>query len=472
MKFPFEAELTILDAASDGLGVARLDGQVVFVEHTVPGDVIRARIAKKEKKVLIGYVEEILSPSPDRVAPVCEHAGICGGCKWQMMDYTAQLRYKHKQVVDAVERIAKVPVDEFLPILGSESWFFYRNKLEFTFSAKRWLTRKEFGVVGDDLDQRVTGFHAPGSFDKVLHINACHLQLPIINDIRNAFHAYALEHDLTFHDQGTHEGFLRNLLFRTSVSTGELMVCFIVNDDEEAVVNALFTEMAGRFLEVTDWVWIHNNKWNSSFSDLPVRVWRGKAWITETLGGFQFRISPTSFFQTNPKQAERLYGVVKHMLLRVLAETGQTQFERLYDLYCGTGSIGIYVSDLAKTVAGVDYVESSIRDAEVNASLNGLTHLKFEAGDMKKVLNNGFSARHGKPDMVIVDPARSGMDPAVVEELLRLAPPYIVYVSCKPATQARDIALMANDYAVEIVQPVDMFPHTAHVESVALLKLK
>lgn len=467
---PFTAEISLTDAASDGIALGRHEGRVVFVAGGVPGDVAQVYIRGKEKNALLGDIQAIVTPSADRTTPECPHFGVCGGCKWQMMTYDAQLRYKQKQVTDAIERIGKVAIDETRPILGAKNPYWYRNKLEFTFSAKRWLTLEEIRS-GETFEQRVLGFHAPGTFDKGIHIETCHLQLPIVNDIRNEVFRFALEHSISFHDQNDHKGFLRNLMFRTSVATNELMLTLIVNDDKPELVSDIFTHLAAKFPEITDFVWILNGKWNSQFSDLPVRLWRGKAYITEKLGGFDFRVSPTSFFQTNPTQAETLYGVVRTMLQQI-SETYAKQeksIDTLYDLYCGTGSIGIYVSDLAKKIVGIDYVASAIEDAKLNADLNGLQHLSFFAGDMKKVLTDDFTAQHGAPDVIIADPARAGMDPQVVTQLLKLAPPHIIYVSCKPSTQARDLQLLDGAYRVAAIQPVDMFPHTAHVENVAWL---
>lgn len=467
---PFTTELSLIDAASDGIALGRHEGRVVFVAGGVPGDVAQVHVRSKEKNALVADLVEVITPSADRTTPECAHFGVCGGCKWQMMTYEAQLRYKQKQVTDALERIGKVEIGETRPILGVETPYWYRNKLEFTYSAKRWLTREEIRT-GAEYEQRVLGFHAPQSFEKVIHIDECHLQLPIVNAIRNEAYRFAIENGISFHDQVAHKGFLRNLMFRTSIATNELMLTLIVNDDKPALVGEIFEHLAAKFPEITDFVWIVNNKLNSQYSDLPVRVWRGKAHITEYLGGFAFRISPTSFFQTNPKQAEVLYGVVRHFLKEISAEfkaNGRT-IGTLYDLYCGTGSIGIYVSDWAQKIVGIDYVASAIEDAKLNAQLNNLNHLSFFAGDMKKVLTDDFTAQHGAPDVVIADPARSGMDPQVVTQLLKLAPQHIIYVSCKPSTQARDLQLLDGSYRVAAIQPVDMFPHTAHVENVAWL---
>lgn len=468
---PYDIEgVEVVDAASDGRAVIRHNERVVFVEQGIPGDVLDVFVYRKRKKSLIGRINQIVRPSPHRVEPRCSHFGTCGGCKWQMMDYQAQLTYKQKQVTDSFERIAKVEVEKQSPILGAESPYFYRNKLEFSFSSRPWLTQEQI-ASGEVFETPALGFHVPGVFDKVLDIETCYLQKPIVNDIRNALRALAIEEEIPFYAIKEHTGFLREIMFRTSESTGELMVMLIVAEDDLSQVERLFKPLSEQFPEVTSWVWMHNPKLNNSFADLPYRVWKGPAYITENLGGFDFRISPTSFFQTNPKQADQLYGVVKRMLTEVLPE-GQPKHNCVYDLYTGTGSIGIYVSELAKKIVGIEYVESSISDAWKNVKLNNLDHFSFYSGDMKKILTDELIQKEGKADVMICDPPRAGMDTKVVEKILKVAPEYVIYVSCKPSTQARDIALMKEDYQVMEIQAVDMFPHTAHVENVALLKRK
>lgn len=458
----------LIDAASDGRAVARHDGQVIFVERGVPGDVADVHVFRKQKKMMVGRIESITKPSESRIEPVCEHFGLCGGCKWQMMDYKTQLFFKQKQVEDALTRIGKVEVGEQLPILPSESDYFYRNKLEFTFSNKAWLTLEQI-QSGETFEHRVAGYHTPRAFDKIIDIDTCHLQRPIVNDIRNEVRDFARAEGITFFDIRTHEGFLRSLVFRTSEHTGELMVVLIVGKDDPEMVGKIFTHLEGKFPEITNYLWIHNHKANSSFSDLPFRSWKGPEYITERLGFFDFRISPTSFFQTNPRQAGRLYGVVKDWLADSLPE-GKEKHPVVYDLYSGTGSIGIFVAELAEKIVGVEYVESSIADAWENVKLNDLDHFAFYAGDMKKILTPEFVDMQGRPDVIIADPPRAGMDPKVVQRILEILPEYIIYVSCKPATQARDIELMSEAYEVLKTQPVDMFPQTAHVENVAWLK--
>lgn len=465
---PFTAEMHLIDAASDGRAVARHEGRVIFVERGVPGDVAQIHVFQKQKKMLIGRIESLVQPSESRIEPICAHFGVCGGCKWQMMAYETQLFFKQKQVEDAFSRIAKVEVGEVLPILPSEETFHYRNKLEFTFSNKAWLTLEQVRSE-QQFEQRVLGFHTSRAFDKIIDIDTCHLQRPVINDIRNAVRDFARTEGISFFDIRSHEGFLRNLVFRTSEHTGELMVVLIVSRNEPDTIDFIFTHLAERFPEITNLLWIHNDKANSSFSDLPFRAWKGTDYITERMGFFDFRISPTSFFQTNPRQAVRLYEVVKSWLKASLPE-GKSRHEVVYDLYSGTGSIGIFVAELAAHIVGVEYVDPAVADARENVRLNGLEHFSFHAGDMKKILTPEFVEAEGRPDVIIADPPRAGMDPKVVQRILEIAPPYIIYVSCKPATQARDIELMRAQYEVLAIQPVDMFPQTAHVENVAWLR--
>ena len=458
----------LTDAASDGRAVARHEGRVIFVERGVPGDVARVRVYQKQKKMLIGSIETLIRPSSSRIEPVCAHFGVCGGCKWQMMAYDTQCFFKQKQVEDAFARIGKVEIGEVLPILRAGQPFHYRNKLEFTFSNKAWLTLEQIQAERQ-YEQRVLGFHTPQAFDKIIDIDTCYLQRPVINDIRNAVRDFARVQAISFYDIRTNEGFLRNLVFRSSEHTGELMVVLIVAKDDSDTVGRIFSQIDSLFPEITHLLWIHNPKVNSSFSDLPFRVWKGEEYITERLGFFDFRISPTSFFQTNPRQAAQLYGVVKAWLQASLP-AGRTRHPVVYDLYSGTGSIGIFVAELADRVVGVEYVAPAVADARENVRLNGLEHFSFHAGDMKKILTPEFVAAEGRPDVIIADPPRAGMDPKVVQRILEIAPEFLIYVSCKPATQARDIELMSEAYEVLKIQPVDMFPQTAHVENVAWLR--
>lgn len=467
---PFEAELTIEDAASDGRAVARLDGKVVFVEGGVPGDRALVHIFRREKKHLVGKIRQMIDPSPARTEPRCSHFGTCGGCKWQMMSYAAQLESKQKQVKDAFDRIAQVSVHDFRPILGAPEPYYYRNKLEFSFSNKAWIPKEELANETYAPDGAL-GFHVPRVFDKVVNIDHCYLQTPVINEIRNELGALARKAGFSFYDVKENQGFLRELMFRTSAHSGEILLLLIVGEDAPEKIDRLFTPLAEKFPQVSSFLWIYNPKLNNSYQDLSYRLWRGPGFITEQLGDYRFRIDPLSFFQTNSRQAATLYQVVFDFLQAALPE-GKSKHQRVYDLYAGTGSIGIYISSLAEQVLGIEYVEAANEDARKNASLNHLEHLQFFSGDMKAVLTPEFAGKHGLPDVVITDPPRSGMDPKVVKRLLELQPPHIVYVSCKPATQARDVALLAEQYEVRVAQPVDMFPQTAHVENVLWLSRK
>ncbi len=457
--------VTIVDTSAKGRGIGKKDGQVIFVEKTVPGDVVDVLVTGKKKKVPHGRVQRWVEPSPDRIEARCAHFGECGGCKWQSLDYAKQLYYKEKTVRDAMERIAQMQVEDFRPILGCVEPFNYRNKVEFTFSNKRWIPAHIL-ELGEKVEwKHALGYHVSGAFDKVLQIDECHLAWPVINEIRNAIHAFATEQEWEFYDIRNHTGYLRNVVFRTSEGTRELMVLLIVAEDQPERIDALFGHLAEHFPAITSFLYIHSTKLNSSYTDLIPVPWRGPEFITEHLGEWKYRISPTSFFQTNSLQAKALYNVVRDFV-------GTEKVGTIYDLYCGAGSIGIYVNDLAEKVVGIEYVESAVHDAHANCALNGLDHLEFYAGDMKRLLTDDWTSRHGVPEVVITDPPRAGMDEAVCRQLLKLGAPRIVYVSCNPGTQARDLAILAERYEVVAIQPVDMFPQTTHVENVAHLVLK
>lgn len=463
---PFEpfslSALSVEDIVLDGRGICKADGKVIFVEDVLPGDIVDIEVTRKSRKVFEGQVTNWIQKSSHRTEPVCQHFAACGGCTWQHFDYQGQLAFKEKQVRDQLERIGGIIPAESRSILGAPSQYFYRNKLEFSFSNRRWYPWGNTTLVKGEVDERVLGFHIPRFFDKILEIEHCHLQLEVINPIRNAVQEYARKHDYSFYDYQTQTGFLRNLAFRTSLATGELLVLLIVGEGDQEKITALFRMLSASFPAITSICYIVNTKRNDSYSELPVTVWSGPGHITEKLGGYSFQISPTSFFQTNPAQAERLYQVVKDLV-------GGPQ-NTIYDLYCGAGSIGIYVSALASKIVGVEYVQAAVNDAETNCKLNGLTHLAFEAGDLAKVLNPDFVAKHGRPETVITDPPRGGMVPEVVRQLIQLNAERIIYVSCNPSTQARDLQMLADTYAVQISQPVDMFPQTSHVENVVLLQ--
>lgn len=465
---PYTIRLEAIDAASDGRAVARAEDRVVFIKQAVPGDILEVKIIGKEKKALLGKILSIEQASTDRVAPVCPHFGICGGCKWQMMRYEAQLRYKEKQVIDAFERIAKVPVGERLPILGAPEPYGYRNKLEFTFSDRAWLTQ---GLIGstEPVEHRVLGFHVPSVFDKILDIDTCKLHQDIQDNIRNAIRDEARKKGFSFYNIKNNSGFLRNLLFRSAIYQNALMTVLIVAEDRKEEIEYLMQFLASTFPEISDLGWILNDKRNSSFSELSMNVWSGKDHIIEKMGDYLFRISPTSFFQTNPRQALRLYDIVKSWA-QALLPSGEHAHKQIWDLYSGTGSIGIYLSELAEKIVGIEYVETAVQDAWKNVHLNNLSQFQFYAGDIKNILGPELLEKEGKPDLIVCDPPRAGMDPKVIARLLEIGAQHLIYVSCQPGTQARDIALLNASYDVVRIQAVDMFPQTAHVENIALLK--
>lgn len=452
----------MFDIADRGKAVGRHeDGRVMFVEGAVPGDVVDVRVLNAKKSHIEGKTERIVKASTERVKPLCKHFGLCGGCKWQNLDYQAQLKYKQQTVVNALQRIGKVEVAEMFPILGAENQFRYRNKLEYTFSNKRWLTKEEVGM-GDAIDRRAAGFHLPGHFDKLMDVETCHLQEEPTNGIRNHVKAFAIEHDITFYDIKNKEGYLRNLIVRTS-STGELMVVLSVGYDDDAILKPLLDSIVAKFPEITSLYSVVNPKLNDTISDLETKLYYGKPYIVERLGNAQFQVGPKSFFQTNTAQANRLYETAAKF-----ADLKGT--ENVFDLYTGLGSIACYIAEQCKQVVGIEEIAPAIDDARVNAKLNGYDHAHFHVGDVKDVLDAQFVEKYGKPDLIITDPPRAGMHPDVVQTLLQINAPRIVYVSCNPATQARDLALMDAQYRVLKSQAVDMFPHTHHIENVVLLE--
>ena len=466
---PFTAEMELLDAASDGRAVARHEGEVIFVEGGVPGDQAEVLVFGKQKQVLVGRIKALHRPSDHRVEPQCVHFDHCAGCKWQQMAYEAQIAFKEKQVVNILRRVGKVDIGEVLPILGAPQPYWYRNKLEFSFSTKPWLTPED--MDNPAIDHRSLGFHAPRFFDKVLNIEQCLLQRDLTNQVRNALRDYARAQNIPFYNIREHTGFLRTLTFRSSRYLDEFMVILVVAEDDAERVDQIFSHLAEQFPDITSFIWVYNPKLNSVYNDLPYREWHGPGYLTEKLGDYRFRIRPVSFFQTNPEQAERLYGVVRDFLLETLP-TGQARHPVMYDLYSGTGSIGIFLEQYADKIVGVEYVESAVQDAWENVRLNELPEARFSfyAGDMKDLLRAPLVDKEGHPDLVIADPPRQGMDTKVVKRLLEIMPQHIIYVSCKPATQARDLELMRRWYEVVKIRPVDMFPQTAHVENVALLR--
>jgi len=459
------------DYAAEGKSLAKVDGKVVFIENTVPGDVVDVFLFKNKKDWAEGWPMHFKELASQRIEPFCEHFGTCGGCQWQMLPYERQLFYKQKQVADNLKRIGKIPLPEIMPIIGCEETKQYRNKLEYTFATKRFIPDDEFRrlkAAGLDTEsamlQDVGGFHAKGVFDKVVEINTCHLQPEPTNFLRKEIASFVKELGLPFYDIKLHRGWLRNVQVRMA-STGEIMVNVIIGYEKEKECKALLDHLLKTFPQITTLLYTINPKFNDSLNDLDPVIYFGKGFIIDKLEDFHFKISPKSFFQTNTKQAEKLYQVT-----REFAELNGTQ--TVYDLYCGTGSIGIFVSRQTKKVIGVEVIEDAIKDAKENALFNNIDHASFYCGDVIKICNDDFFAEHGKPDVIITDPPRAGMHEKLVGKLLDMAAPLIVYVSCNPATQARDLALLGEKYSVEKIQPVDMFPHTHHIENVVQLKLK
>ena len=464
-ELPLLEKVTISDVAAEGKALAKVNDLVVFVPYVVPGDVVDLQVKRKKNHYAEAVAVKFYEKSPLRVEPFCQHYGVCGGCKWQCLSYEEQIKYKQKQVFDNLTRIGKIELPEFMPILGSKKTVFYRNKLEFTFSNKRWLTEDEVKQDVKYEQMNAVGFHIPGAFDKVLAIDKCWLQDDISNRIRNAIRDYAYEHDYAFFNLRTQEGMLRNMMVRTS-STGELMVllqCKITNEGELAKMKELLQYVADSFPEITSLLYVINNKCNDTIGDLDVEVFKGKDHIFEVMENLRFKIGPKSFYQTNSEQAYELYKVARTF-------AGLTGEELVYDLYTGTGTIANFVARQAKKVVGIEYVPEAIEDAKVNSEINGITNTLFYAGDMKDILTQDFINEHGRPDVIITDPPRAGMHNDVIDVILFAEPKRIVYVSCNPATQARDLQLLDVKYKVTAVQPVDMFPHTHHVENVVLLE--
>ncbi|NRF41606.1 23S rRNA (uracil(1939)-C(5))-methyltransferase RlmD [Pedobacter foliorum] len=461
--------LSIIDIAEEGKGVGKADELVIFVDKAVPGDVVDVRIVKKKKNFAEAVIESLNEASDLRVDPFCQHFGTCGGCKWQHMGYDAQLKFKHKNVEAALQRLAKIDTSAMEPILGSAENKYYRNKLEYTFSNKRWLNKQDMADraedsegPNEDLEMNALGFHVPLRFDKILDIQHCYLQAEPSNTLRNSVRAYALENGLSFYDLRNHEGSLRNLIIRTS-STGEVMVVVVFAYAEQEQVDGLMEYLKVNFPEITSLLYILNQKKNDTIFDQDVITYAGRDYIFEEMDGLKFKIGAKSFYQTNSDQAHELYKITKEF-------SGFSGDELVYDLYTGAGTIANFVARSVKQVVGIEYVPTAIEDAKFNSELNKIENTIFYAGDMKDILTRDFIADHGKPDVVITDPPRAGMHADVVERLLEMEAEKIVYVSCNAATQARDLALLKEKYEVVRIKPVDMFPHTQHVENVVLLK--
>lgn len=450
--------------AAEGKSLAHVDGTVVFVEFAVPGDIVNVKVTKKKKNYMEGFILEIVKPSEDRLQPFCEHFGICGGCRWQPLPYDMQLKAKQQQVWDQLVRIGHLEIPNISPILPSDKTKYYRNKLEFTFSNKRWIYNNEDPDSLTDEERLGLGFHVGKFFDKVLDIKHCSLQPEPSNEIRLFIREYAVTHDLEFYNIRENTGFLRNLIVRNN-QVGDVMltVCFAYDDQDKIV--PMLDAIAAEFPQIKSLHYVINEKLNDSISDLDCILYKGEDAIWETMGKLKFKIGPKSFYQTNSEQAYKLYSVAKEFA----ALTGN---EVVYDLYTGTGTIAQFISDKASKVIGIEYVKEAIKDARINAEANGITNCTFFDGDMKDILTADFIKEHGKPEVMIIDPPRAGMHPDVVKVIMEAAPERIVYVSCNPASQARDLAMMSPMYEITAVQPVDMFPHTMHVENVCALKLK
>ncbi|PWJ38487.1 23S rRNA (uracil(1939)-C(5))-methyltransferase RlmD [Sediminitomix flava] len=452
----------ISDVASGGKSIAKIDDKVVFVTGAVPGDVVDLRVVKKKKSFMEAIPTAYHKYSEDRVEPFCEHFGLCGGCKWQQLPYEKQLEYKQKEVVDHLTRIGKVELPEVTPILGSPEITYYRNKMEFAYTDTRWLLEEEKDL--DIKETRGCGFHIPGKFDKIVHLNHCHLQGNISNDVRSAMMDFIKENDLTCYNARKQEGLMRSLMIRTA-STGDVMVLVQFHKEETEIITTTMEFLKEKFPQITSLMYVVNGKGNDTIYDLDVVCYHGVPYITEEMEGLKFRVGPKSFYQTNSAQAYELYKITRDF-------AGLTGNERVYDLYTGTGTIAQFVSRKAKEVVGIESVPAAIEDAKKNAELNGITNCKFYAGDMKDLLTKKFIDAHGIPDVIITDPPRVGMHQDVVNQLLEVAAKRIVYVSCNSATQARDLELLDAKYKVIKVQPVDQFPHTWHIENVVLLELK
>lgn len=456
-------QIKVLDAGAKGVSVAKApDGKVVFIPNVVPGDVVDVQTFKKRKAYYEGKAVKFHELSEHRVDPICEHFGVCGGCKWQNMNYDQQLFYKHNEVKNHLQRIGKIELPEFEPILGSEKKFFYRNKMEFSFSNSRWLTEAEIGSTEDLGNRNALGFHIPKMWDKILDIKKCHLQEDPSNAIRNEIRDFANANNLTFFNPREHSGLLRTVMLRTA-STGEIMLLIQFFEDDKANRELLLDHMYAKFPQITSLQYVVNNKANDTLYDQDIKLYKGRDYILEEMEGLKFSINAKSFYQTNSDQAYELYKITRDF-------AGLTGNETVYDLYTGTGTIAQFVSKKAKKVIGVESVPDAIKDAKANAERNNIDNCEFFVGDMKVVFNDAFIAQHGQPDVIITDPPRDGMHKDVIEQILKIAPEKVVYVSCNSATQARDLALMDEKYKVTKVRPVDMFPQTHHVENVVLLE--
>lgn len=460
-KYPQIEGLEIIDIAAEGKAIGKYNDMVVFVPMCTIGDIVNVQINNKRRRFMEGFVIDYVKKSSFRAEPFCDHYGDCGGCRWQHIAYEDQLKQKQKQVDDQLVRIGKIEIPEISPILGSDQKTYYRNKLEFTFSDKRWATRQELDNNETVDRNRALGFHVGGMFDKILDIDTCHLQQDPSNEIRKEIKRFTVENNYSYYNMRTHEGLMRNLVIRTS-STNDLMLIVIFGYNHSEQIELLMNHIKNRFPQITSLMYIINTKLNDSYSDQEVILYSGKDFITEKMEDLTFKIGPKSFYQTNSMQAYNLYKITRDF-------ANLTSDQCVYDLYTGTGTIANFIAHQCKKVIGVEYVPEAIEDAKINSEINGIKNTSFYAGDMKDVLNDQFIEQNGIPDVMIVDPPRAGMHEEVINTILRASPKRIVYVSCNPATQARDIALLNDRYRVEKVQPVDMFPHTHHVENVVSL---
>jgi 23S rRNA (uracil1939-C5)-methyltransferase len=459
----FLQNIQVIDIAEEGKGVGKSDDLVIFIDKAVPGDIVDVELLRRKKKFYEGKIQNLVKPSEHRTEPFCEHFGVCGGCKWQHLTYDAQLQFKQKSVSDALQRLGKVDVSDMEPILGSAESRYYRNKLEYTFSDKRWLTDGDLRN-GETMEMNALGYHIPGRFDKILDIDHCYLQADPSNEIRNNVREYALKAGISFYNLKNHEGALRNLIIRTS-STGELMVIVVFAYSDEEQIEGMMKFIATEFKSINSLLYIINQKKNDTIFDQDIHTYAGADHIFENMDGLRFKIGPKSFYQTNSAQAFELYKIARDF-------ANFKGDELVYDLYTGAGTIANFIAGNVKNVVGIEYVPTAIEDAKINSEINGIKNTSFFAGDMKDILNADFISTHGKPDVVITDPPRAGMHPDVVKRLLEMEAEKIVYVSCNAATQARDIELLKEKYEVGRIKPVDMFPHTQHVENVVLLTIK
>ncbi|MDR0941677.1 MAG: 23S rRNA (uracil(1939)-C(5))-methyltransferase RlmD [Bacteroidales bacterium] len=463
-RLPYIENVHIETIAAEGKAIAKIDDLVVFIEGVVPGDIVNIQLTKKRKNYCEARVQSFVKQSDVRCNAFCAHFGICGGCKWQILPYANQLQYKQQQVIDQLTRIGHLQIEETLPIAASQKTEFYRNKLEFTFSNKRWMTTEEIASNEQIANPNALGFHIPGLFDKVVNIEKCYLQSDESNEIRNFIREFAYAHNYTFFDIRNHNGLLRNLIIRTT-TTGEIMVVVVFYENDSEKISALLQAVQEQFPQITSLLYVVNQKANDTIHDQEIHCYAGRNYIVETMEGLQFKIGAKSFYQTNSEQAYTLYSIARNF-----AQLNGNEI--VYDLYTGIGTIANFVAAHAAKVVGIEYVPEAIVDAKENSEQNNIANTTFYSGDMKDILTDEFIAAHGTPDVIITDPPRAGMHQSVVETILRCAPKRIVYVSCNPATQARDIQLMSEQYAVKKLQAVDMFPHTHHVENVVLLEKK